>query len=90
MTRLKMPQGIELILREPTSRTLEVMYTSIDQFKGLERKVAIVVELDDELSVKPERRDALLYVAFSRPRHHLILMGSPSALRHITQPTPKE
>lgn len=90
LTRLKMPQGIELVLREPTPSKLEVMYASIDQFKGLERKVAIVVELDDELSVKPERRDALLYVAFSRPRHHLILMGSPLALRQITQPTPKD
>jgi hypothetical protein len=87
LTRLKMPQGIDLVLREPTSSKREVLYASIDQFKGLERKVAIVVELDDELSVKPERRDALLYVAFSRPRHHLILMGSPLALRQITQTT---
>jgi hypothetical protein len=90
LTRLKMPQGIELALREPSPSKLEVMYASIDQFKGLERKVAIVVELDDELSLDAERRAALLYVAFSRPRHHLILMGSPLALRRITQPTPKD
>jgi len=90
LTRLRMPHGIDLVGREPTSSKLEVMYASIDQFKGLERKVAIVVELDEQLGVDLQRRDALLYVAFSRPRHHLILLGSPAALQQATQLTTKE
>jgi DNA helicase IV len=84
-----MPKGIELVSHDATTSKSEVMYASIDQFKGLERKVAIVVELDEELSAKPEQRDALLYVAFSRPRHHLMLMGAPAVLRSIKHVTPK-
>jgi hypothetical protein len=87
LTRLRIPHAIDLVAREPTLSKLEVMYAGIDQFKGLERKVAIVVELDEQLAVDPQRRDALLYVAFSRPRHHLILLGSPAALQQATQLT---
>jgi len=67
---------------------LEVMYASVDQFKGLERKVAIVVELGDELSVKSQRRDALLYVALA-VKAAFDSMRLPSAVRQITQTASK-
>jgi hypothetical protein len=45
---------------------------TIFAFKGLERPVVILTELERWL---PEDRDSLLYVALSRARNHLIVLG---------------
>ena len=45
---------------------------TIFAFKGLERPVVILTELGRWL---PEDRDSLLYVALSRARNHLIVLG---------------
>ena len=83
LPELKLPSGYRLVPYQPKPRSRDVLYASVDQFKGLERKVVIVVELDKELPSEPELRTALCYVAFSRPRHHLVLLGDNSTFSNI-------
>lgn len=73
-------QGLELAGKyrfgeQYSGRQGEILISTIHGFKGLERPVIIVVELDEELPLPPAQRDALCYVAFSRPRNYLILLG---------------
>jgi Nuclease-related domain/UvrD-like helicase C-terminal domain len=50
----------------------QIQMSSIHSFKGLESPIVVLVELDKLDSVT---RDYLLYVALSRPRDHLIVLG---------------
>jgi hypothetical protein len=60
-------------VRDPSK---EILCSTIYSFKGLERPIVIVVEIDEYLIERnATEKDALCYVAFSRPRSHLILMG---------------
>lgn len=53
--------------------TSEIGFTTIHSFKGLERPVVILTELDQ----LPEAgRTELLYVALSRARNHLVVIGA--------------
>ena len=61
----------------------EILYATIQNFKGLERRVVIIVELDEELLATEAMRDALCYVAFSRPRNYLILLGKQSVIKSL-------
>jgi hypothetical protein len=79
LSRIVLPHGIRLVPDEPRSPGKEVLCRSVAEFKGLERKVVIVAEVDGHLPVAAEARDALLYVAFSRPRHHLIVYHTSDA-----------
>lgn len=45
---------------------------TIQSFKGLERPVVILTELDH---LHPDQRDLLLYVALSRAKTHLVVIG---------------
>lgn len=55
----------------------QVGCSTIKRFKGLESNVVIVVELDDELTKRPETEFINeLYVALSRARNHLIVLRS--------------
>jgi hypothetical protein len=65
---LSLPAGIRLTMDESTVRGRTVLCANVADFKGLERPVAMVAELDDRLPSDPRERDAVLYVAFSRPR----------------------
>jgi hypothetical protein len=76
---LDLPGRLRLVDHEPAPRTQEVLCAPIGQFKGLERKVAIVTELDGDLPTDEAERRALCYVAFSRPRHYLIVLAAPEA-----------
>jgi superfamily I DNA/RNA helicase len=60
----------------------EILCSTIHSFKGLERPVVIVVELDERLPKEVER-DTLCYIAFSRPRSHLILLGNQSIIKEL-------
>lgn len=51
----------------------QVLFSTIHAFKGLERPVVIVCELE---GVDPESEAELLYVAFSRAREHLVVAGA--------------
>lgn len=76
---LGLPHGIRLVTEEAEVGGRRVLCANIAQFKGLERPVVLVAELDDRLADRPDERKALLYVAFSRPRNHLLVFHAPIA-----------
>ncbi len=55
-----------------TLATNEIFATTIRRFKGLERDVVVLCEIDGRLS--PEDIDMLMYVGTSRAKHHLIVL----------------
>jgi hypothetical protein len=55
-----------------------VTLSTIRAAKGLERDIVILVEPDGVAEESPARHDKLLYVAISRARHHLIVLGAPA------------
>ena len=76
----RLPNGMRLVTDPAQVRARNVLLSSITDFKGLERPVVVVAELDDQLPADPGQRAALLYVAFSRPRNLLCLLGTPAVL----------
>ena len=65
----------------------QVRVSSIYSFKGLESPIAILAELD--ALGDNAQRDYLLYVATSRPRDHLIVLGqlpAPASQPHALRP----
>ena len=79
---LKMNGNYKLV-EHSGGKQREVLYTTIQNFKGLERRVVIIVELDEELLATEATRDALCYVAFSRPRNYLILLGKQGVIKGL-------
>jgi hypothetical protein len=79
---LEVSGGLRLV-EQPTGRGREILCATIHSFKGLERRVVIVIELDEELLGSSASRDALCYVAFSRPRNHLILLGKKDVIFEV-------
>lgn len=79
---LDVGSGLRLV-EQPTGRGREILCATIHSFKGLERRVVIVIELDEELLGSSASRDALCYVAFSRPRNHLILLGKREVILEV-------
>jgi hypothetical protein len=53
----------------------QIQVSSVHTFKGLERRVIILAELDDSMGYSP---DEILYVGCSRARTHLILLYEDS------------
>ncbi len=51
----------------------QIECATIHSFKGMERAVVILAELDQ---LPPSEREALLYIGVSRAIHHLIVLGS--------------
>jgi hypothetical protein len=76
---LSLPHGIRLVSDESQVRARNVLCANIAHFKGLERPVVLVAEIDDRLPANPRDRAALLYVAFSRPRHLVVVFHTPEA-----------
>lgn len=69
------------ILEAFGTRQKQVFLSSISTFKGLERPVIIIAELDEVFMGLPDRvRDALSYVGTSRPRNYLSLLGHEAVL----------
>lgn len=60
----------------PPQRRNEIQATTIYKFKGLERKVVIVAEVDDRFKYNPE---TLMYVGGSRARTHLLFFVDQKA-----------
>lgn len=79
---LEVGGGFRLV-EQPTGRARDILCATIHSFKGLERRVVIVIELDEELRGSSASRDALCYVAFSRPRNHLILLGMKDVILEV-------
>lgn len=55
----------------------EIYYTSIHSFKGLESPVVILVEIEPTFHHKVQE---LMYIACSRARHHLVIIGHEDAI----------
>ena len=79
-----LPGGVRLVTDPKAAHGRSVLLSSVADFKGLERAAVVVAELDDRLPADPRARAALLYVAFSRPRSVLYLLGTPAVLGELT------
>lgn len=64
-------------VREHSDR---VLFESIARFKGLERQVVVLCEIDDLVA---SSREESLYVGLSRARGHLVVVGSSATLSGI-------
>ncbi len=62
-----------LVWREPR-RPNEIQVSTVHRFKGLERKVVILAEVDPWAHKDPQTIPRLLYVGCSRARTHLIIL----------------
>jgi superfamily I DNA/RNA helicase len=72
------------ILEALGTKQKQVSLSEISMFKGLERPVIILAELDEVFMALPDRkRDALSYVGTSRPRNHLSLIGHEAVLAYL-------
>lgn len=77
---VSLPNGVRLVTDPKAVVKRNVLVSTVADFKGLERPVVVTAELDDALPADPRRRAAALYVAFSRPRSLLYLLGSEAVL----------
>jgi hypothetical protein len=71
------------LTEQPDPRGQGVFWCPINDFKGLERDVIIIAELHELPADDARQRDAVSYVALSRARHHLILIGPPDLLETL-------
>lgn len=83
LLKLTLPPPLELVTEEPAPGSKKILCSTIHRFKGLERHVAIVAELDDAPTQWDGSRDPLYYVGFSRPRTHLILLGKKGVVERL-------
>ncbi|MFC1529558.1 NERD domain-containing protein [Gemmatimonadota bacterium] len=59
-----------------------VYFDSIKRFKGLEKPVVILIEVDDLVA---ENNEHDVYVGLSRARSHLVIIGNATTLKHFRQ-----
>lgn len=64
--------GKYLLVRDAFTEGNQIRVETVYAFKGLERPVVILTEIDRHT---PTELDSLLYVALSRARNHLIVLG---------------
>ena len=65
----------DLSIFEDLEHNDSIRIDTVRRFKGMESKVVIVTEMDDEQSLKyPELFDEMCYVSFSRAKNHLIIL----------------
>jgi superfamily I DNA/RNA helicase len=80
----RLPGPIQLVPNTVPHRNNEVTCSTIHSFKGLERKVVLVAELDEDfLRCRKEDLATRCYVGFSRASTHLELFGTSRALDAI-------
>lgn len=63
--------GVFTLTKSAEPEGLQIQVSSIHSFKGLERRVIILAELDNAIAFTPEE---ILYIGCSRARTHLILL----------------
>jgi hypothetical protein len=66
--------------RSRSQRRNEIQVSTIHRFKGLERKVVIIAEIDSNFMYNP---DILMYVGSSRARTHLLFFAEQDAPKAI-------
>lgn len=75
--RSSLSDGLSLgnftLVWRPPQHSNEIQVSTVHRFKGLERKVVILAEVDPWAHRNPETIPTLLYVACSRARTHLII-----------------
>lgn len=75
MNRSSLKPGLKLgnftLSDRSTAKPTDIMVTTIQRFKGLERKVVIITELDPSIRYD---LDMLMYIGCSRARTHLIVL----------------
>jgi len=76
------------LVEGPPAGPREVEFRSIYRFKGLERPVVVLVDLDERFELQQDRWPELCYVAFSRARSHLICLGRESVLARLRSDLP--
>lgn len=65
----------DLSIFEDLESNNSIRIDTVRRFKGMESKVVIVTEMDDEQSLKsPDLFDEMCYVSFSRAKNHLIIL----------------
>jgi hypothetical protein len=84
LSNFGLPSGIQLVEDEGFVKGRRVLWANVADFKGLERPVVLVAELDERLPADARERDALLYVAFSRPRSLLVILHTESVRPWVT------
>ena len=72
------PSGRTLGLARPGARS--VKFDTVRRFKGLEAPVVVIADLTDRTAAD---NSDLLYIALSRPRSHLVLLGEKSAIEQV-------
>ena len=81
LARMPTLGAYRLVHSTPTD-PCEVRWETVADFKGLEASVVIVVETDHAFLQTPTF-EAVLYVAFSRARSHLVVIGLDEDLKEI-------
>ncbi len=84
LLNMGLPHGIRFTSDPVQVGKRNVLLSTIADFKGLERPVVLVAELDGSLPSDPRQRAALLYVAFSRPRNVLSIFANPSLIGELS------
>lgn len=64
--------GKYILVRDTFTEGLQIRVDTVYAFKGLERPVVILAEIDHPM---PTEFNSLLYVALSRARNHLVVFG---------------
>ena len=67
--------GNFVLTRKPSRSPNQIQVNTIHQFKGLERRVVVITELDEAAH---RDKNMILYVGCSRARVHLILLHDHS------------
>lgn len=75
LSELSLADGRSLRIA-PVANGQDVLLASVKDFKGLEKPVVVVAELD-QLPVDEAERRRILYAALSRAKSHLILIDLP-------------
>lgn len=79
----KLAAGLRVVFTD-SRLSNRVLCSRIHTFKGLERRVVILIDLDEKfMRYSDSERDAMCYVAFSRASDHLVLMGQSDVLNEV-------
>jgi hypothetical protein len=68
--------GLFTLTNQPPDHLSKIQATSIYKFKGLERRVVILAEIDNRSSFN---REMVMYVGCSRARVHLVILADENA-----------
>lgn len=79
--------GIFTLTNQPANHQSKIQATSVHKFKGLEKKIVILAEIDDRTQFN---RDMIMYVGCSRARTHLIILSDEQAPHQIREKFPQD